>query len=148
MQGKFVGIGVTFLMHQDSVAITGVIEGGPSEKAGLKAGDKLIAVDGKSAEKKTAEEVNEILKGYPGTEVELTIERPGEPKELKINLVRDEVQVPNVPYSGDRRSGVVVIHPTDPTFCRGHGFVNCRRRTGRVWYTRNPERCRFFLWRR
>ena len=42
MQGKFVGIGVSFLMHGDSVVVTSVIEGGPSEKAGIKAGDRII----------------------------------------------------------------------------------------------------------
>ena len=46
MEGKFVGIGVSFLMYNDTVAITNVIEGGPSEKAGLLAGDKILSING------------------------------------------------------------------------------------------------------
>ena len=59
MEGKFVGIGVSFLMHEDSVAVTSVIEGGPSERAGLKAGDRIIVAGkdtlfGKSLNNKAA----------------------------------------------------------------------------------------------
>ncbi|RMG82337.1 MAG: S41 family peptidase, partial [Bacteroidetes bacterium] len=99
-EGKYNGIGAQIKIIDDYITITQPYENSPAFKAGLKAGDQLIAVDGKPAKGKTAEEVNEILKGYPGTEVELTIRRPGESKDLKINLVRDEVRVPNVPYSG------------------------------------------------
>ena len=48
MQGKFVGIGVTFLMHEDSVAVTSVIENGPSEKEGIKSGDRIISANSDS----------------------------------------------------------------------------------------------------
>lgn len=99
-EGKYNGIGAQIKVIGDFITITQPYENSPAFKAGLKAGDQLIAVDGKEAIGKSSEEVNEILKGYPGTEVELTIRRPGETKELKINLVRDQVSVPNVPYSG------------------------------------------------
>ncbi|HKJ07221.1 MAG TPA: PDZ domain-containing protein, partial [Flavobacteriaceae bacterium] len=56
MSGKFVGIGVSFLMHKDSVAVTGVIEGGPSEKIGIKAGDRIISANGDSLFGKYIEE--------------------------------------------------------------------------------------------
>ena len=45
MEGKFVGIGVTFLVYKDSVAVTSVIDGGPSKKAGLKAGDRILTAE-------------------------------------------------------------------------------------------------------
>ncbi len=99
-EGKYNGIGAQIKVIDDYITITQPYENSPAFKAGLKAGDQLIAVDGKKAFGKSSEEVNEILKGYPGTEVELTIRRPGETKELKIKLVRDQVSVPNVPYSG------------------------------------------------
>ena len=99
-EGKYNGIGAQIKVIDDFITITQPYENSPAFKAGLKAGDQLIAVDGKEAIGRSSEEVNEILKGYPGTEVELTIRRPGTDKDLKINLVRDQVSVPNVPYSG------------------------------------------------
>ena len=63
-------------------------------------GDKIIAVDGQDATGKDPEAINNILRGFPGTSVELTIRRPGKEEDFNINLVRGEVQVPNVPYHG------------------------------------------------
>jgi carboxyl-terminal processing protease len=118
-EGKYNGIGAQIRIIDDLITITEPYEGSPADKAGLKAGDQLLAVDGKSAKGKSSEEVNEILKGYPGTEVELTIKRPGASSDLKINLVRDEVSVPNVPYSGMVSDNVGYIALT--TFTRDAG---------------------------
>lgn len=118
-EGKYNGIGAQIKIIDDYITITQPYENSPAFKAGLKAGDQLIAVDGKAAKGKTAEEVNEILKGYPGTEVELTVKRPGESKHLKINLIRDEVSVPNVPYSGMVSDNVGYVALT--TFTREAG---------------------------
>jgi len=118
-EGKYNGIGAQIRIIDKLITITEPYKDSPADKAGLKAGDQLLAVDGKSAKGKSSEEVNEILKGYPGTEVELTIKRPGESKDLKINLVRDEVSVPNVPYSGLVADNVGYIALT--TFTREAG---------------------------
>ncbi|MFT4762548.1 MAG: carboxyl-terminal processing protease [Paraglaciecola sp.] len=118
-EGKYNGIGAQIRIIDDLITITEPYEGSPADKAGLKAGDQLLAVDGKSAKGKSSEEVNEILKGYPGTEVELTIKRLGASSDLKINLVRDEVSVPNVPYTGMVSDNVGYIALT--TFTRDAG---------------------------
>jgi len=118
-EGKYNGIGAQIRIIDDLITITEPYEGSPADKAGLKAGDQLLGVDGKSARGKSSDEVNEILKGYPGTEVELTIKRPGESSDLKINLIRDEVSVPNVPYSGMVADNVGYIALT--TFTREAG---------------------------
>ena len=118
-EGKYNGIGAQIRIIDELITITEPYQDSPADKAGLKAGDQLLAVDGKSAKGKTSDEVNEILKGYPGTEVELTIKRPGESKDLKIKLVRDEVSVPNVPYSGLVSNNVGYIALT--TFTREAG---------------------------
>jgi carboxyl-terminal processing protease len=85
------------------------MKGHRRRKAGLKAGDRIIAVDGKSAKGKSVEDVGFILRGAPGTEVELTISRPGTTKELKIIITRDEVQEENVPYHGMLKNDVGYI---------------------------------------
>ena len=99
-EGKYDGIGARVRKMGDFVTIVEPYEGGPAIEAGLMAGDKILAVDGKDAKGKKTNEVDDILKGFPGTEVTLTIMRPGTEGELDIILKRDEVTVNNVPYSG------------------------------------------------
>ena len=98
--GKYNGIGAMIRKIDDYVTITEPYDNCPAQKAGLKAGDVVVEIDGKSTKGKSTDDVSAILKGFPGTEVILTIQRPGEKDNLKITLVRDEVVVPNVPYSG------------------------------------------------
>lgn len=98
--GKYNGIGAQIRKIGDYVTITESFEDCPAQKAGLKVGDLLLEIDGQSTEGRSSDDVMNILKGFPGTEVELTIRRPGETKPQKITMTRDEVVVPNVPYIG------------------------------------------------
>ena len=105
-EGKYTGIGAQFSLMDSYPTITEVYENTPSQKAGLKAGDVIEAIDGRSAANKSAEDVNDIMKGYPGTSVELTVKRPGDKKTQKITLTREEVSavsythltLPTTPY--------------------------------------------------
>lgn len=99
-EGKYTGIGAQFALMDKYPTITQIYENTPAQKAGLKAGDVVEAIDGRSALSKSATDVNDVMKGYPGTSVELTIKRPGESKTQKVTLTREEVSVENVPYSG------------------------------------------------
>ncbi len=118
-EGKYNGIGADIRIIDGLPTVVAPYLDAPAQKAGLKAGDKITAIDGKDTKGKTSDEVSAILKGYPGTEVELTISRPGEAKTLKVNLVRDEVAVSNVPYSGMISEDVGYIALT--TFTREAG---------------------------
>lgn len=97
-EGKYNGIGAVIKKIGDYVTITEPYDNCPAQKAGLKAGDIIKAIDEKPTKGKTPDQITEFLKGFPGTEVELTIERPGSSSEMKVMLTRDEVKVPNVPY--------------------------------------------------
>lgn len=99
-EGKYNGIGATVQKIGEYPVITETYENCPAFKAGLKAGDVILNVDGQSAKDKDADAVYDIMKGTPGSDMELSIRRPGEAKELKIKLKRDEVEVSNVPYQG------------------------------------------------
>lgn len=99
-EGKYNGIGADIRLIDDLPTVVAPYLDAPAQKAGLKAGDKIIAIDGKDTKGKTTDEVGAFLKGYPGTEVVLTINRPGQDKPMKLTLVRDEVSVSNIPYSG------------------------------------------------
>ncbi len=121
-EGKYNGVGASFDKSGETVFITDIFEGSPSQKAGLKAGDKILMVDGKNALNRSVDEVGDILKGAPATEVELTIARPqldGSSKSMKIKVKRDEVTEHNVPYFGmlDDKTGYIVL----TTFTRDAG---------------------------
>jgi carboxyl-terminal processing protease len=97
--GQYGGIGALIRKMGDFSYIAEPYEGKPAQVAGLKAGDKIISIDGKNMEKKTTEEVSDALKGPKGTSFELVVERKGEGnKSLKIT--RDEIKLPDVPYFG------------------------------------------------
>ncbi|HFA49911.1 MAG TPA: S41 family peptidase [Bacteroidetes bacterium] len=99
-EGRYNGIGADIRSIDGVPTVMAPYKDAPADKAGLKAGDRILKIDGKETEGKTADEVHTFIKGYPGTEVVLTIKRPGEKKEMDITLTRDEVHIANVPYSG------------------------------------------------
>lgn len=99
-EGRYNGIGARSKKMGEFVTITELYEGQPADRAGLKPGDQIIAVNGQDAKNKDPEAVNNILQGFPGTEVELTIRRPGKDNDFNVSLKRDEVDVPNVPFYG------------------------------------------------
>ena len=73
-------------------------EGMPAAKAGLKAGDILMAIDGQNLEGKNNQEISEMLRGQAGTSFKLTVQRPGVEKPLEFELVRRAIELPIIPY--------------------------------------------------
>ena len=118
-EGKYNGIGAISQKIDSFVTIVELYEGQAAAEAGLKTGDRIIAVDGKDAVGKSPEEVNNILRGFPGTEVRLTIRRPGLTEDIDISLERSEVEVDNVPYYGMLNDEIGYIALT--TFTREAG---------------------------
>ena len=98
--GEYGGIGALIRRTGDYTIIADPYKGFPAEKAGIWAGDKVLKVDGIRVEKMALESVSEQLKGKPGTEIVLTVERYGEEKPLNFNLIREKISVRNVPYYG------------------------------------------------
>lgn len=98
MKGDFVGIGVNFYMYNDTVAIIKPLENGPSEKAGIKAGDRLLFADNTKlfGRELPNDSLYNKLKGEEGSEVLLTIFRKSENKKLKIKVIRDIVPIKSV----------------------------------------------------
>lgn len=97
--GQYGGIGALIRKMDDYVYISEPYEGNPAQKAGVKAGDKILSINGKDMKGLPSDQVSESLKGPKGTDVELEVERQGKGK-LKIKITRDEIQLPDVPYSG------------------------------------------------
>ncbi len=98
LKGSFSGIGVQFTIQADTVHINSVIKGGPSEKVGLMAGDRIISVDDSAYVGKmvTNEETMRRLKGPKGTQVKLGIHRQGEKQPLSFTIVRGDIPVKSI----------------------------------------------------
>ena len=99
-EGRYNGLGAMSQSIDDMVTITEIYKDGPSEKAGLKVGDQILAVNGRSTSGRSYEDVVQFIRGYPGTDLSLSIKRPFEKKPLAFTLTREEVDIPNVPYYG------------------------------------------------
>ena len=102
----FGGIGVTLETANNSFSITTVSENSPAEHAGIKAGDRIVAVDGTPVAGRLAPEIIHQLRGPIGSIVTLTIERPGTPGSREVKIARALVVVPTVTVA---REGKVAI---------------------------------------
>ncbi len=101
LKGHFGGVGVRFIILRDTLMITNIIPGGPSEKAGIKAGDRIIKVNSENIAgvSLTNKGVLDRLKGAYGSEVEVTVYRPNSIKNFKAKLIRDNIALPSLDAS-------------------------------------------------
>lgn len=96
--GQYGGIGSVVSQRGDYVIIAEPYEGLPAVKAGLKAGDKILEINGETAKGKTVSDVSGILRGQAGTSLTMKIERQGKTHDIKIT--REEIKLKPVPYYG------------------------------------------------
>lgn len=97
--GEYAGIGAIISYKDEQVIINEPYEGLPADKAGLKAGDAILEIDDQDMRKASVKEVSDKLKGTPGTELRLTIQRPGEKKERTIVIVREKIEMDPITYA-------------------------------------------------
>ena len=98
--GQYGGIGAQIAERDGYVMIREPYEGWPAQKADVRAGDIILAIDGKTTKGKSTDDISKMLKGQAETDVELTIKRQGEAQELKKVVKRQEIKTKNVPYYG------------------------------------------------
>lgn len=92
--GEFTGIGIHVTMRNNLVTVISPIDGTPAYKAGIKAGDKIVKVDGTPTE--DLRDAVKRMRGPKGTEVTITVIREGEPKPLDFTLIRDVIPIHSV----------------------------------------------------
>ncbi len=111
--GKYAGIGsiIRFSKKHDRVTISEPYRNTPSEKAGLKAGDILLAIDGKDVKGMLPAKVTTMLRGEAGTTFSLKFQRPGEKKPRTVRITRATIKTPAVPYYGmvDSETGYIIL---------------------------------------
>lgn len=97
--GQYGGIGAVITKRDEHVYISEPYEGFAAQKSGLMAGDKILEINGTSAKNKSTEEVSKILKGQPGTSVNLLIERKSVTEPFNVVFDREKVTINSVSYS-------------------------------------------------
>ncbi len=94
--GEFGGLGIEVGYEDGFVKVISPIDDTPAQRAGIKAGDLIIRLDGKSVKGISLMEAVKMMRGKPGSEIELTILREGEEKPFNINIIRDVITIINV----------------------------------------------------
>jgi carboxyl-terminal processing protease len=116
--GKYYGVGMSIAQQPDKNGVVHVVvlapfEGTPAFKAGIKPGDMIMAIDGKSAEGMDSTAVASSLKGPKGTHVSVTMAREGKDAPLSFDLVRDEIPRNSVDIAFMIKPGIGYIHVTN-----------------------------------
>ncbi len=110
--GKYYGVGMQIQPQGTKIVVLAPFEGTPSYKAGIRPGDVILAVDGKSTENLDSTAVASMLKGPRGTHVAITMGREGSEKPLQFDLVRDEIPRYSVDMAFLIKPGIGYIHVT------------------------------------
>lgn len=107
--GEYGGIGALISKRGDNIVVAEPYEGFPAQKAGLKAGDIFLEIDGKAVNKSTTEEVSSRLKGPANKSLKLKMQRPDSKKPFELELVRQEIKIDPVTYAGmlDTKTGYI-----------------------------------------
>jgi len=97
---QYGGIGASIFAKNKKIIISDVAEGFPAQKADVRAGDELVKINDIILNGKTSDQVSSLLKGVKGAAIRLQLKREGVAEPIEKNLVRDEIQQPNVSYYG------------------------------------------------
>ncbi len=110
--GEFEGIGIEFSILGGYITVISPIPGTPSDRAGLKSGDKIIRINDKSAYKIAQREVMEKLRGPKGTRVDITISRSGMEDDFDVTLLRDKIPIVSVlaSFMINENTGYVMVN--------------------------------------
>jgi carboxyl-terminal processing protease len=111
-RGHYYGVGMVIQEQNSKVFVVTPYEDTPSFRAGIHPGDVISAVDGKSTDGWTSDQVAKALKGPKGTHVQVTTIRVGQAKPLVFDLVRDEIPHPSIDLKYEIRPGIGYIHLT------------------------------------
>lgn len=112
LEGSFEGVGIQFNIMNDTVMVIATISGGPAEKAGVRAGDRIISVDGKSIIGTTNDKVFKLLRGKKGTKVKVGVRRPGFADTYSYEITRNVIPTYtiDVAYMLDAHTGYIKMN--------------------------------------
>ena len=105
-EGKYEGLGMTISEREGTIIVISPIAGTPAYRMGIRAGDQIVKIDGKSTDGMTTEDASRLMRGERGTSVVLSIKREGVPEILEYNIERAIIELKNVPYYGVIEGGI------------------------------------------
>src|ERR1700733_8463109 len=105
-EGKYYGVGMVVAQRENQTVVQSPFPNSPAYKAGIRPGDTILKVDGKSCTGLTTTEVADLLKGAKGTPVHISLGREGWDKPIEVTVVRDEIPRPGVEYSEMVKPGI------------------------------------------
>jgi carboxyl-terminal processing protease len=106
--GNYAGIGIQITQLNDLVTVTAVFNGTPAEDVGMQEGDVIVEIDGVDSRDFTTDSVSKVVRGTPGTDVEVKVERQGYDQMIPFLITRAEVHVPTV-RSGNIEGGLTYV---------------------------------------
>ncbi len=109
--GQFGGVGVEIDARGDFLTVIAPIEGSPADRAGVRAGDEILSIDGRDARGLDVDDAVRRMRGAPGTHVRVTVQRRGTPEPIHLDLAREVVHVASVE-----------AHPMED----GFGYINLK----------------------
>jgi len=119
LQGNFEGIGISFNIFKDTLLVTTTIPGGPSEKVGLRAGDRIVEVDGENIAGTGIKnsDVFDLLRGKKGTKVEIKVVRKSSDEMLEFKIIRDKIPINSLDasYMLDESTGYIKLNKFSAT---------------------------------
>jgi len=107
--GKYGGVGVTIGIRDGAVRVISVMDGYSAQRQGVLPGDRFISIGGVNVSNMKPDEIRNLTRGEPGTDVKVVIEREGEAHTLEYVLIREEIQIKNVTYAGQVVDGIGYI---------------------------------------
>ncbi|MEE4256341.1 MAG: S41 family peptidase [Bacteroidales bacterium] len=110
--GQYGGIGSLIHKNGNYVVISEPYEGFPAQRSGLKAGDRVLSINGEDMVDKPSDEVSKFLKGQPGTTVTLVVERDGTDAPLAFEIERENIKIKDIPYYGMLDDNIAYIKLT------------------------------------
>ncbi len=112
-EAQFGGIGIHIGMMEDQLTVIAPIEGTPAARAGIRAGDRIVEIEGKSTKGFNTEDAVKLLRGRPGTKVKFTVSRPGVKEPITFELTREIIKIKAVPYAGIVAPKIAYIRLSD-----------------------------------
>lgn len=111
-KGEFQGVGMEIAVREDYPSVISPLEGSPAYEAGIKAGDKIIRIDGISAKGFSGEEAQLRIRGPKGSTVRLTISREGIKDSFEFDIKRDVIEIKSVAFAGELEDGIGYVRLT------------------------------------
>jgi carboxyl-terminal processing protease len=104
--GQYGGIGLEVIERDERVTVVGPIPGTPAARAGIRPGDRFVVIGGEDARDWGVDRAVEVLRGEPGTTVEVEMERPGVPEPIPFTLTRAVIRLRAVPFALTLQDGI------------------------------------------